>query len=82
MSSGRYCLSDGPLPFGEIFLGQLDYGEFACSKETASWLQAGAMSSIDGVPVTLQVMEELVGAHNVMLKIWPEEAWGRLRLAA
>lgn len=72
MSSASHPLSDGPLPFGKLFLFQTDYKEFACSKETASWLQAGAMSSIDGTPVKLQVMEEMVGGHNVMMKAWPQ----------
>lgn len=63
-------LSDGPLPFGKLAFCQADYREFACSRETAEWLLDGGMSSLDGVPVRLQVMDILAGGHNVMVKIW------------
>lgn len=62
--------SDGPLEFGKLYLWQPGYREFACSKETFEWLQAGGMQSIDGIPVRLQVMDILVGGFNVMVKAW------------
>ena len=62
--------SDAPLPFGKLYLWQPDYREFCCSKETAAWLQAGGMTHLDGLPVTLQVMDTLVGGFNVMVKVW------------
>ena len=61
-------LSDGPLPFRTVMdVGLLSYDEFACSYSTLSWLQA------TGVPTdaTLQVVEECVGGHNVIVKAWP-----------
>lgn len=62
--------SDGPLPFGKLFLWQPDYREFACSRETFEWLAAGGMRELDGEPVSLQVMDTLVGGFNVMVKVW------------
>ena len=65
-------LSDGPLPDGQLFdAGTRSYGEFACSKTTLEWLTNGAMGSVDGKPVRLQVMEECVGGWNVLVKAWP-----------
>jgi hypothetical protein len=60
-----HLLSDGPLPFGKLEFCQDDYREFACSKSTASWLQAGGMTHIDGKRVTLQIKDECIGGHNV-----------------
>jgi hypothetical protein len=68
-----HLLSDGPLPFGKIVLAQEDYQEFACSKSTASWLQAGGMTHIDGQKVTLVVKDVCVGGHNVWVGWWPED---------
>lgn len=67
----RFWFSDGPLPFGEIRLWQPDYREFVCSRETAAWLMAGAMTHLDGVAVRLQVMDTLRGGFNVVVKAWP-----------
>jgi hypothetical protein len=64
----EHPLSDGPLPFRKIMdAGFTSYHEFACSKSTLSWMQA------TGIPVnaTLQVMEQCVGGHNVIVKVWP-----------
>lgn len=66
----NHPLSDGPLPYTHITLCQRDYREFACSRATADWLIGGAMTHLDGIPVRLQIMDELVGGHNVMVKIW------------
>ena len=63
-------LSDGPLPFGKLALQSAEYREFACSRETADWLLAGAMRSLDGRPVRLQIMDECRGGFNVMVKVW------------
>ena len=66
--------SDGPLEFGRIVdCGIVGYHEFACSKATLEWLRAGAMTSVDGIPVRLQVMDECVGGFNVFVKAWPSE---------
>lgn len=67
----RYYLSDGPLPFGKLAYVQADYREFACSRATFEWLAGGAMTHLDGLPVTLQVMDTLRGGWNVMVKAWP-----------
>jgi hypothetical protein len=65
-------LSDGPLPTGQLFdAGTRSYGEFACSKQTFAWLTAGGMETVNGQPVRLQVMEECVGGHNLLVKAWP-----------
>lgn len=66
----RHLLSDGPLPFGKLMLGQEHYNEFACSKSTAGWLIEGAMTHIDGREVRLQVKEECVGGHNLIVGFW------------
>lgn len=64
-------LADGPLPFGQVFdAGVRDYGEFACSRATYEWLRDGAMQKIDGLDVHLQVMDECVGGHNLLVKAW------------
>lgn len=61
-------LSDGPLPFRQIMdAGLLSYDEFACSRSTLSWLQASGLPS----DASLQVVEECVGGHNVIVKAWP-----------
>jgi hypothetical protein len=75
MSSVSHQLSDGPIPFGELFdLGYTDYREVACSKSTMSWLAGGAMTHVNGEPVTLRVMEEIPPGHNVIVKIWTQDA--------
>lgn len=66
-------MSLDPLPFGKLALCQEHYREFVCSKETFEWLASGGMTSLDGVPVRLQVMDELRGGVNVVVHIWPEE---------
>ena len=58
------------MPFGKLYLWQPDYREFACSRETAAWLMDGGMTHIDGLPVSLQIMDTLVGGFNVMVKVW------------
>lgn len=61
-------LSDGPLPYRQIMdVGLLSYHEFACSHSTLSWMRTA------GVPrdADLQIMEECVGGHNVIVKAWP-----------
>lgn len=68
-----YLLSDAPLPFGEIVLGSDQYQEFACSKSTARWLQAGGMTHIDGKKVTLVVKDECIGGHNLIMGFWTED---------
>jgi hypothetical protein len=68
----NHPFSDGPLPFGEIVdCGIVGYHEFACSNETLAWLEAGAMTHVDGVEVRLQVMDVCFGGHNVFVKVWP-----------
>jgi hypothetical protein len=69
----EHLLSDGPLPFGKLVLGQADYREFACSKSTASWLIGGGMTHLDGKEVTLQVKDECVGGHNVIVGFWTQD---------
>jgi hypothetical protein len=66
----NHPLSDGPLEFGRLALVSVEYREFACSVETAEWLLEGGMTSLDGNPVHLQVMDTLVGGFNVMVKVW------------
>lgn len=68
----RYWCHD-KLPFGELRLWQPDYREFCCSVETAEWLMAGGMTSINDVPVRLQIMDTLVGGQNVMVKAWVDQ---------
>ena len=65
-----YPLSEGPLPYRKIMdVGLASYDEFACSRSTLSWMQA------NGLPknATLQVVDECVGGHNVIVKAWPKE---------
>lgn len=69
----RHLLSDGPLPFGELVLGQAHYNEFVCSKSTASWLRTGGMTHIDGKRVNLQIKDECVGGHNVVVGWWTKD---------
>jgi hypothetical protein len=68
-----HLLSDEPLPFGKLVLGQADYGEFACSKSTAAWLMGGGMTHLDGKEVQLRVKDECVGGHNVWLGLWTQD---------
>ena len=50
-------------------VGLVSYDEFACSRSTLSWMQA------NNVPcdARLQVVEECVGGHNVIVKAYPKE---------
>ena len=66
----EHPLSDAPLPFRQLMdCGVRSYDEFACSKSTLSWMQT------HGYPrgARLQVVEECVGGHNVIVKAWPKE---------
>ena len=65
-------LSDGPLPFGKIMDAGLDsYQEFACSHSTLSWMETHGIPKTEaGDPARLQVVEECVGGHNVIVKVW------------
>jgi len=68
---GEHPLSDGPLPYRKVMdVGIRSYDEFACSRSTLSWMQA------QGIPADarLQVVEECVGGHNVIVKLHPKEA--------
>jgi hypothetical protein len=49
-------------------VGLMSYHEFACSRATLSWMQASGIPQ-DG---TLQVVEQCVGGHNVVVKVWPK----------
>ena len=48
--------------------GLVSYHEFACSRQTLSWMQATGIPS-DG---ELQIVERCVGGHNVIVKVWPK----------
>lgn len=72
----EHPLSDGPLPFGKLAFCQRDYREFACSKATYEWLAGGAMTTLDEIPVTLQIVDICVGGHNVWVKIWANTTKG------
>jgi hypothetical protein len=65
-------LSDEPLPYRQVMdVGLLSYHEFACSHSTLSWLQTSGLPRDDqGQPMRLQVVEECVGGHNVIVKVW------------
>ena len=68
-ASSPHPLSDAPLPYGKIMdVGLMSYHEFACSRATLSWMQASGIPQ-DG---TLQVVEQCVGGHNVVVKVWPK----------
>lgn len=59
---------DQPLGFGKLIdCGMVEYHEFACSVETFEWLQAGAMTHLDGEPVRLVVVER-PSVHNVIVQ--------------
>lgn len=59
---------DDPLPFGQLFdCGMVEYHEFACSLETFEWLRSGAMTHLNGEPVTL-VVADRPSVHNVIVK--------------
>ena len=67
---GDHPLSDAPLPFRTVMdAGIVSYDEFACSRSTLSWMQQ------EGIPTNsyLQVVDECVGGHNVIVKVWPKE---------
>ena len=65
----NHPLSDAPLPFRTVMdAGIVSYDEFVCSRSTLSWMQA------EGIPTNsyLQVVDECVGGHNVIVKVWPK----------
>lgn len=72
----KHLLSGGPLPFGKLIdCGIVEYREFACSVETFEWLKAGAMTHVNGEPVTLSVAER-PSEHNVIVKaVTPSWFW-------
>lgn len=55
-----------PLPFGKLAFPQPDYNEFVCSRSTMSWLQAGAMTRVDGRDVRVVVKEDPPELPNVI----------------
>jgi hypothetical protein len=66
----NHPLSDGPLPFRKVMdMGIVSYDEFACSRSTLSWMEA------NNIPhdARLQVVEQCVGGHNVIVKLCPKE---------
>ena len=68
--------TDGPLPFGKIVdCGLVEYREFACSLETYEWLRGGAMTHVNGEPVTLSIADR-PSEHNVIVKaVTPSWLW-------
>lgn len=65
---------EAPLPFGRLVdCGMREYGEFACSSETAEWLRNGGMSRVDGRDVWVQVVETCAGG-NVICAARPKAA--------
>lgn len=68
-------MSDGPLPYRQIFdVGLEHYGEFACSRSTLNWLQASGLPTDEGQSVHLQVVDQCVGGHNVIVKVWTHQS--------
>ena len=67
---GKWPLCEGPLPFKTMTMCQKDYREFVCSVATFEWLRDGGMTHLDEMPVTLQIMDTILGGHNVIVKIW------------
>ena len=66
-------LSDGPLPFRTVMdVGIRSYDQFACSRSTFSWLLASGLPE----DASLQLVDECVGGHNVIVKAWPKEPRG------
>jgi len=64
-------LSDGPLPDGMIMdVGLEHYNEFACSRSTFATMVSSGIPNVDGKQARLQVMQECVGGHNVIVKVW------------
>lgn len=55
-----------PLQDGEII--DFGYQEFICSHTTVVSLLAGGMTHINGVPVNLQVVDELPAVNAVVVK--------------
>ena len=49
-------------------VGLRSYDEFVCSYSTLSWLQASGLPK----DASLQVVDECVGGHNVIVKVWPQ----------
>lgn len=59
------------LPFGRLVdVGMREYGEFACSAETAEMLRSGGMTHVDGRRVWVQVVESC-SAGNVICAARP-----------
>lgn len=55
-----------PIPFGRLVdCGMREYGEFACSVETAEWLAAGGMRRVDGREVWVQVVDVAAGGNVI-----------------
>ena len=58
------------LPFKKIVdCGLAEYREFACSNDTFVWLRDGAMTSVDGQPVQLQIVDR--AGPNVIVAARP-----------
>lgn len=63
------------MPHGKIVdVGLQHYGEFACSRSTLDWMQATGIPKVDGQPAQLQVVEQCVGGHNVIVKVWTHQS--------
>lgn len=70
-------LLEDELPFGRLVdMGMVEYREFACSWRTLSWLRAGGMRQVDGVPVTLAVAD--TAGPNVVVQARPEAGWAQV----
>lgn len=76
----HWPLCEGPLPFRQITYFQADYHEFICSHATFEWLSGGGVTHADERPVRFQIMDEMIGGFNVIVKMWivastVEDAW-------
>lgn len=66
----RRALSE-TLPFGRLWdVGMREYGEFACSRETAEMLRSGGMTHVDGRQVWVQIVDSCT-AGNVICAARP-----------
>lgn len=75
--------TDGPLPFGKLVdCGLVEYREFACSNETFEWLKAGAMTHVNGEPVTLSIAERPSPDNVIVKAVTPSWLWAVPELAA
>lgn len=62
---------EATLPFRKIVdIGMAEYREFACSRATYEWLAGGAMTHLDGQPVTLAVVDVCRNPDNVIVAAW------------